>query len=182
MRSSPTAPGPRVLVAFASRHGGTREIAAAIARTLAAAPGARAPWSVTLPPVDRRPDPRGFDAVVLGSALYEGRWLEPAGAYALEAAPQLQSRPSWLFSSGLPAAPHPAGEDAAGGLTQRVGARGHRLLPGRLERRLLSASERQAWATASTVAGDHRDWRAVRTWSEQIAEDLQQSLSLAAAG
>ena len=66
----------RVLVAAASRHGGTAELAVAIAdgvrRGLGEAAGA----------VVRRPgevaDVSDYDAVVLGSAVYFGHWLEEA--------------------------------------------------------------------------------------------------------
>ena len=38
--------------------------------------------------------------MVLGSAVYAGRWLEPAREYAATHAGGLRTRPTWLFSSG----------------------------------------------------------------------------------
>lgn len=170
--------GPRVLVTFASRHGGTREIAAAIARGLA---GARS-LSVVLSPVERRPDPAGFDAVVLGSAVYEGRWLESAVRYAQEVATQRAGDSTWLFSSGLPSAGPLSGEaDDASRLAGLLGARGNRDFAGRVEPRLLSAAERAVW-NRGAATGDFREWRAVRSWSEEIAADLVREQSLAPVG
>ena len=63
-------PGPRVLVAFASRHGATRELAAVVERELARSGRGVA---TVLGPVQCRPDVVGFDAVVLGSGVYGGR-------------------------------------------------------------------------------------------------------------
>jgi menaquinone-dependent protoporphyrinogen oxidase len=171
----PGGPGRRVLVTFGSRHGATREIAAALVRSLAQSDaGRRGGLSAVLVPVDLRPDPAGFDAVVLGSAVYDGRWLEPARRYVAAMAPDLRGRSTWLFSSGVvgdgPGSPDDH-EDAPW-IGDSIGARGHRLFPGRVERRVLSAAERHVWATGADVAGDFRDWGVIRAWSEEIAAEL----------
>ena len=167
--------GPRVLVVFASRHGSTREIAAELARGLSASPaGGSGRLSAVLAPVEVRPDPAGFDAVVLGSAVYSGRWLEQARRYVGAVAPQLRSRPTWLFSSGLVDVRPWCSDDQdrdTHPLEDCVGARGHRAFSGRLERRLLSAAERRVWPAGGAV-GDLRDWRAVRGWAEEIATEV----------
>ncbi|WP_347058146.1 flavodoxin domain-containing protein [Blastococcus sp. HT6-30] len=166
--------GPRVLVAFASRHGATREIAAALAQSLPASRAGRiGRLSTVLAPVELRPDPADFDAVVLGSAVYAGRWLEPARRYVGAVAPELRGRSTWLFSSGLVGdRPGPPDDDPDG---RRIGdwidALDHRVFPGRLERRVLSAAERAGWP-AHAVVGDFRDWRAVRAWCEEIAAEV----------
>ena len=64
----------RVLVVVASRHGGTRQIADAVAGVL---------WDAGFDAdVEDAAgaDPAGYDAVVLGSAVYYGRWLPSARA------------------------------------------------------------------------------------------------------
>jgi menaquinone-dependent protoporphyrinogen oxidase len=165
---------PRVLVAFASRHGATRELAATVARELDRAGAMRGSrLTAVLAPVQRQPDAVHFDAVVLGSAVYGGRWLEPALSWVEDMSAELRERPVWLFSSGLPAAP------AAGRLTgdgrwvaDAIGAREHRLLGGRVERRLLSTAERSAWPASPAWAGDHRNWPAVREWCARIAHEV----------
>ena len=165
--------GPRVLVAFASRHGATREIAAAVVRSLLRSDAARhAGLSAVLAPVQQRPDPAAFDAVVLGSAVYAGRWLEPAWRYVGAVAPELRSCPTWLFSSGLDVGPPRARHDVEDvrWIREAIGARDHRLFPGRLDRRLLSEVERQIWSREP--AGDFRDWESVRSWSQGIAAHL----------
>jgi len=42
----------------------------------------------------------GFDAVVLGSAVYAGHWLKPARELVDRSRDALAARPVWLFSSG----------------------------------------------------------------------------------
>lgn len=167
--------GPRVLVASASRHGSTREVAAALARALRrSAAGRCGGLSAELVPVELRSNPSFFDAVVLGSAVYAGRWLEPAQAYVSAVASALRSRSTWLFSSGLVCyEPMTSDEDGnARWIAESLSARGHQVFPGRVERRLLSAAERRLWDTESASTGDFRDWRSIHQWAEEIATDL----------
>ncbi|RBY80799.1 flavodoxin domain-containing protein [Blastococcus sp. TF02A-26] len=165
----------RVLVAVASRHGATREIAAALARDLTgnpAAPGLDVQASVV--PVDRRPDPRHYDAVVLGSAVYGGAWLSAAREFATASAAVLRARPLWLFSSGpIGQPPFPDGEpyDIAT-LTALLSPRGTRVLPGRLEPALLTFAERAVVTAMRAPVGDARDWTQVRAWADEIAAAL----------
>jgi menaquinone-dependent protoporphyrinogen oxidase len=62
-----------VLVAAASKYGATAEIAEAIGRALRDSGVA-----ADVRPVEQAGDLSGYTGVVLGSAVYVGRWLEPA--------------------------------------------------------------------------------------------------------
>lgn len=170
-----TARGPRVLVTAASRHGSTHQIAGALARGLTESTAGRdlglaARWL----PAENRPDPSGFDAVVLGSAVYAGRWLAAARSVVTAHTAALRARPLWLFSSGpIGAPPFPPDEPYdAGTFVQMLGARGHRVLPGRLEESLLSFEERAMVTAMRAPVGDSRDWCAVAAWGEAIAAEL----------
>jgi menaquinone-dependent protoporphyrinogen oxidase len=79
----------------ASRHGATREIADAVAGVLRAAG-----LDVRVEDAGTSPGPTGDEALVLGSAVYYGRWLPSARAFAEKHAAALSDRPVWLFSSG----------------------------------------------------------------------------------
>ena len=159
----------RVLVAVASRHGGTREIGSVIAEALTAA-GHEVdeldPADVAL--ID------SYDAVVLGSAVYNGRWLPEARELAERAATPLSRRPVWLFSSGLATQPASISNSPTEmrDLRERVAARAHRSFAGRLDRSVLSFAERTIIAAARGREGDHRDLAAVRAWGESIAQEL----------
>jgi menaquinone-dependent protoporphyrinogen oxidase len=169
----PATGGPRrLLVTVASRHGATREIGQAIGARLEAR-GAGGLMAIVLP-VEQRPDPAPYDAVVLGSAVYAGRWLEPARDYAATFAAALRERPVWLFSSGpIGEPPFPPDEPHdAGPLRQITGARGHRVFPGRLDKALLGFGERAMVTAMRAPVGDFRDWDAVRAWTDAIAEEL----------
>ena len=83
--------GPRVLVSAASRHGASREIAAAVSRWLPETPAGRsAGLTITFPPVEQHPDPARFDAVAFGSAVYARRWLEATGQWVTTSAAALR--------------------------------------------------------------------------------------------
>jgi menaquinone-dependent protoporphyrinogen oxidase len=161
-----------VLVVVASRHGATAEIAEALVRAMADCDASRAAGLIAVAiPAEQRPDPVPFDAVVIGSAVYVGRWMEPAREYATGHADVLRRRPVWLFSSGpIGEPPFPPDEphDVAA-LMHLIGARGHTVFPGRLDRSRLSFGERAMVTAMRAPVGDFRDWDAVRTWGEDLA-------------
>jgi menaquinone-dependent protoporphyrinogen oxidase len=161
-----------VLVVVASKHGGTFGIAEAVADELSAT--GLATDLVHLAD-DADPDPGGYHAVVLGSAVYGAHWLLPAARWADDHRAVLRDRPVWLFSSGPVAdAPLPAESDAVlvEGVTADLGARGHRLFGGRLERARLTPQE-LAIVTAFRVGdSDARDLSAARAWAREIATGI----------
>jgi menaquinone-dependent protoporphyrinogen oxidase len=99
----------RILVAVATRHGATREIAENIAAAVdSALTDAAVRSQVEIRDAGLVRSVEGFDAVVLGSAVYMGHWLEPARKLAESFSDELRRVPVWLFSSG------PVGEQESG--------------------------------------------------------------------
>jgi menaquinone-dependent protoporphyrinogen oxidase len=167
--------GLRVLIVVASKHGATAEIGAGLARDLTDSDvGRAAGLSAVSVPVEQQPDPTPYDAVVLGSAVYMGRWLGPQREYAATHVAALRDRRVWLFSSGpIGEPPFPADEphDVAS-LMPLTGALGHRVFPGRLDKSRLSFGERAVVTAMRAPVGDFRDWDAVRSWADEIAAEL----------
>lgn len=162
---------PTLLVAVASRHGATREIAEAVADTLR-----DEGLDVVVSDAADVADVSGYDAVVVGSAVYVGRWLEPARDLVHEHADDLAARPTWLFSSGpIGDPPKPEAEDAVqiSELADLVRARGHRLFSGKLDRSALGFGERAVVLAFRAPEGDFRDWDEIATWSREIAAALR---------
>jgi menaquinone-dependent protoporphyrinogen oxidase len=163
---------PRILVVVATKHGATAEIGRRLAADLSAAPaGRRTGLSALALPARQAPDPAPFDAVVLGSAVYAGSWLDAARDYATHYAAALRSRLVWLFSSGpIGDPPHPPDEPYdISALTEITGARGHRVFPGRVDLDLLGPGERAMVTAMRAPVGDFRDWAAVTAWAAEIA-------------
>jgi len=162
----------RLLVTAASRHGSTAEIATELGKALRGAlPGV----GVDVVPLTRLGDLADYDAVVLGSAVYFGRWLGEARWQVTAHTEVLRQRPVWLFSSGPvgdPSLPDTEPTDAAE-LAAEIGAREHVVFPGALHRELLGIRERLAVGLVRADDGDYRDWPAVRAWADRIAADLR---------
>jgi len=161
----------RVLVSAAGRHGATEEIAAAIGRALV-----EGGLDADVRPVERVLDVEPYDAVVLGSAIYYGKWVEPARRFLERHAGELSARPVWLFSSGPLGDPlRPAEEQPvdAAELVAAVGAREHRLFAGRLERGRLGLRERAVVRAVGAAEGDFRDWAAIAEWAAGISATLR---------
>ncbi len=169
-----------VLVAYASHHGATAEIADRIAAVLTGRG-----HHVSLEQADRVRDVRGFDAFVIGSALYCG-WLKEAKDLVQKNKATVARLPLWLFSSG----PLGASEKNAQGsdirvvpkdiveLGQAVGARDHHVFFGSYDPSakpigFLEKTFKLVPSNAAILeAGDFRDWGEIGAWATGIAEDL----------
>jgi menaquinone-dependent protoporphyrinogen oxidase len=161
----------RVLITAATRHDATREIAEAIGAGLA-----ERGLDSESRPIDEVTDLSGYDAVVLGSAVYMGRWLKPARQFAERNAGALAAVPVWLFSSGPLGPPGrlvpPGGPADINELVKLTGAREHRLFAGRLDRGRLGFAERAAVRAVHAAEGDCRDWDAIEGFAGEIAAQL----------
>jgi menaquinone-dependent protoporphyrinogen oxidase len=165
-----------VLVTAASKHGATTQIAEVIAESLRGAG-----LAVHLRSLDEEPDPAQYDAVVLGSAIYAGRWLEPARTFVERHGAILAERPVWLFSSGpIGDPPLPEGDPPETvAMADRLSARGHRTFAGRLDRSGLGPLERAITRALKAPDGDFRDWEEVRAWATEIGLALEDAATVA---
>ena len=165
----------RILVAVATRHGATREIAENLATSVGSAltdAGVRSHVEVRDAALVRGVE--DFDAVILGSAVYMGHWLEPAHKLAESFSDDLRKIPVWLFSSGPVGEPHKPAEDpvAIDDVVLKLAARGHRLFAGKIDRHALHFPERAVVAALRVKDGDYRDWPTIRAWGHEIGMNL----------
>jgi len=163
----------RVLVSAASRHGATAEIAERIGEGLRQR---LASASITVLPPERVGHVDGFDAYVLGSAVYMGHWISSAMELIENNADAFAGRPVWLFSSGpIGDPPKPNEQPVDVGQAVRVtAAREHKLFSGRLDRSLLGFGERAIAVAFRAPEGDFRDWPAIEAWAGTIADALKE--------
>jgi menaquinone-dependent protoporphyrinogen oxidase len=159
----------RVLVTAATRYGATAEIAAAIAEVLD-----KHGLEATVLPPEQIKGVDGYDAIVVGSAVYAGHWLKPARELLERHSAALADRPVWLFSSGPVGDPPKPEEDPVdvADLLAATGAREHRIFAGKLVRKQLSFPERAIVSALHVPDGDFRDWTQVRQWAAGIASAL----------
>jgi menaquinone-dependent protoporphyrinogen oxidase len=166
----------KVLVCVASRHHSTQEIAEAVAQELRSA-GVQT--DVRTP--DEEPYPAGYDAVIVGSAVYMGHWLGDARAFVEDNVEQLKAKPVWLFSCG------PLGNDRdkpqqdaldLSRLMESTNARGHASFFGKLDKAELGLGERLIASVVHAPEGDFRDWDAIRAWARTVAAELTAPVSM----
>src|SRR5438105_15079793 len=96
-----------LLVAYATKHGSTHEVAEAIAQALRAR-GA----TVDVAPASSVTSAEDYAGVVLGGALYMGRWHGDALKFLKEHRDELISKPLAIFAMG-PKTLDPADVDAS---------------------------------------------------------------------
>jgi menaquinone-dependent protoporphyrinogen oxidase len=163
-----------ILVTAASKQGATGEIAAAIGAALC-----KRGLDATVRAPEHVEDVRGYDAFVIGSAVYMGHWLEPARDLVQRFGVAIAERPVWLFSSG------PVG-DPARKLVQQMGAdpvelpellvqtqaRDHRIFAGKLVKEHVGRAQRLSLAIFRGFEGDFRNWAEIDQWAAQIADAL----------
>lgn len=158
-----------VLVAYASRHGATAEIAEAIAKAIE-----EAGLPAFAQDIDDVDDPAAYRAVVLGSAVYMGRWVKDARAFAEEHREALGNMPLWLFSSG-PIGEPPEPKDSPFGiddLARDLKARDHHVFAGKIDKSELGFGEKAVLKMVGAGEGDFRDWQDINTWAAAVAAEI----------
>jgi menaquinone-dependent protoporphyrinogen oxidase len=185
----------RVLIVYASRHGGSAGIADRIGETLQAEG-----FEVLVRSASKMPSPDSFDGCVVGAGVYMGSWVKEGTNYLARFADSLALRPVWLFSSGpLPGSSKttsassdpielalgPATGPGSGGrrriaeLADKIGPRDHRVFNGMFdpssEPRVISERIVRMFPRSEKIlpAGDFRDWPAIEEWARTIAAAMR---------
>jgi menaquinone-dependent protoporphyrinogen oxidase len=164
----------KVLVTYASEHGGTAQIAQTIAKVLR-----QFDLDVTAKRMDSIETIADYEAVVLGSAIYVGDWLPEAQKFLEKHHVVLSEKPLWLFSSGPTgtgdalslldgALVPPALEELVASIHPREICVFH----GKIDLRRLAPQERELIKAANVPRGDYRDWEAIKRWATEISRAL----------
>ncbi|MGD1992529.1 MAG: flavodoxin domain-containing protein [Anaerolineae bacterium] len=166
----------RVLVAYASKHGATAEIAKRIGEVLR-----KAGLSADVLPAERATNLVPYGAIILGSAIYIGRWRREATNFLETNEQALAKRKVWLFSSG------PTGEgdpvelvdgrkipEAVQPAVNRIQPQDVAIFHGVLDPNELNFVERWMVKRADQPTGDFRNWDDITAWATAIAEVLQE--------
>jgi menaquinone-dependent protoporphyrinogen oxidase len=167
----------KVLVAYATKHGATAEIAEKIGQVLRQA-GLR----TDVLPADGVSDLTPYKAVVLGSAFYIGRWRKDAVKFLQAHEKMLAERPVWLFASG------PTGEGdpvelvegwrypkALQPIIDHIRPRDVAIFHGALDMKKLNPVEKWIIKNVKAPVGDFRDWDAITSWATAVADVLRET-------
>jgi menaquinone-dependent protoporphyrinogen oxidase len=165
----------KILVAYATKYGSTAEIAQKIGEVLISSG-----WDTDVLPVDRVRALDRYEAVVLGSAVYIGKWRKEAVKFLTSNEKMLIDRPVWLFSSG------PTGEGDPVELmkgwrfpvelehiSNRIQPRDITVFHGSVNMDKLNFIEKGMINNVKAPVGDFRNWDAINSWATTIGEDLK---------
>ncbi|MBE0477483.1 MAG: flavodoxin domain-containing protein [Coriobacteriia bacterium] len=161
-----------VLVAYASRHGATRGVAETVADELRAQG-----VDVDVTPVERAPAVEGYDGAVIGSAVYNARWMPEAVRFIERNREALRRMPHAYFQvclSILGDSPRKeriieAWMEPPAEIAEPISAV---TFPGAIDRAKLEAGERLLVWLSRVPDGDYRDWPAIRAWAASLAPEF----------
>lgn len=168
--------GKRILVAYSSKYGATQEIAEKIGEVLM-----QSGDQVDVSSVGTVSDLTRYQAIILGSAIYVGKWPKESAKFLKANEKFLADHPFWVFSSG------PSGEGDPLELVEgklipadlqsaidRIHPRGITIFHGNINLEKINSIEK--WAVKNVVKkpfGDFRDWNSIVTWSGEISAELK---------
>lgn len=163
-----------VLVAFASKHGSTEEIAAAIGHEISAHG-----LAVDVVEAGDVHDLSPYTDVVAGSAVYLKRWRPSARRLMRRLQRDLGDRPLWIFSSGFvgDSEPDPVWCEPAAMLKQarQLNLQDHVVFGGRVPQAPRNFVERAMLKSTPADQQDRRDFVEIRRWAAAIASSTPAS-------
>jgi len=166
----------RILVAYATKYGGTAEIAEKIGQVLR-----QAGLQTDVLPANRVGNLTSYKAVVLGSAVYIGKWHKDAVNFLQANEKTLIERQVWLFSSG------PTGQGdalellkgwrfpkALQPIADRIQPCDIAVFHGNVNMKKLNFIEKWMLKNVQAPLGDFRDWESITSWAKAIAYVLKE--------
>jgi menaquinone-dependent protoporphyrinogen oxidase len=165
----------KVLVAYASKYGATKEIAEKIGEALK-----QEGLQADVLPVKSVKNLAEYKAVVIGSAVYIAQWRKEAANFLKANEKQLSERPVWLFSTG------PAGKGDPVALLKgwrfpkglqpvadRIKPRDIAIFHGKYDVNKMNPIEKWMIKNVKSPVGDFRDWEMITKWAKGIAEAVK---------
>jgi menaquinone-dependent protoporphyrinogen oxidase len=158
-----------ILVCYATRYGSTVDIAGIIGKELEAAC-----HHVVVSPIADGEDPANYDAIVIGSPLYMGKWLAEVRDFVSRFRFPLNERPVAVFSVGYSLKDRTmehlkSGEDALVDIRVFITPVSAGFFPGKVDPDRMSAADKAIVTLGGVTPGDFRDEDLVRSWARDLA-------------
>jgi menaquinone-dependent protoporphyrinogen oxidase len=157
----------KVLVTASGRYGSTQEIAESIGRSLL-----RHGHDVSVIPSPDVDEVAGFDAIVMGGAVYAGQWLRDGRELIKRTHQALTELPLWVFSSGPVGDMRPEPPPLMVDILEPLRPVDHAVFGGKLIRSQLFLGDRAVAQSLGAPDGDYRDWAVIDAWAEKVATEL----------
>lgn len=160
----------KTLVAYASKHGATREIAEKLSQHLS-----NNGIQNSLIPVEEVESLSQYENIILGSAVYIGQWQKKAVKFLKGNQEILASKNVWLFSTG------PTGEgdpvelmkgwkfpEGLKSIADKIKPKDIAVFHGALDESKLNTLEKMTIKMVKAPMGDFRDWKMLEDWANKI--------------
>ncbi len=169
----------KLLVAYASKHGSSAEIALFIAQVFTIQG-----VEVTVKDVKEVESVEGYDAYILGSPIYGGLWLTEMSRFLDKVWVQLHGKPVYFWISCIRILESDGLQHALDNYIHRrvldeIGVREVAVFAGKIRLDEIDWNER--WTLSARYDGkalpgsrndDFRDWDAIRAWAEKIRAEV----------
>ncbi len=158
-----------ILVCYATRYGSTGEIAGIIGEELR-----KTGHGVTVFPLSEVKDPGMYDAVVIGSPLYMGKWLTEARDFVSRFQHPLRERPVAVFSVGYSLKERTMENlqnvDAAldTGVKIFLSPVHSGYFAGSVNPDIMTPADRAIVTMSGALPGDYRDSEEVKRWAREL--------------
>jgi menaquinone-dependent protoporphyrinogen oxidase len=165
----------KVLVAYGSKYGSTKEIAEKIGEAVKGEG-----VDVDVLSADKVKSVTGYQGVVIGSAAYIGMWRKEVVSFVKKNEKELTKRPVWIFSSGPAGKGDPVKQmegwlypKALQPVIANIKPEDITVFHGNISVEKMSWMEKQMIKMVKSEYGDFRDWDAIAKWGKEIAAELK---------
>lgn len=171
-----------VLVTYYSLRGSTKEIAERIGSVLSSK--ITSPSTVEVLSMEQVTDPSKYNFVIIGSAVHNFVWVEPASSWLSTNGAALSNSSVWAFSVGTPFAVGKIAQrmmeskdeekKLAAAISEHVKLEGHVLFNGRFLKSHATTKFNFWWRIFGGKFGDFRDWEKIDQWAGQVRDTIVQ--------
>lgn len=158
-----------ILITSSSRHGATESVAQVIDERLR-----EAGFTVELAKPEDVTTLEGYDAVIIGSAVYMTNWTPETVDFTKRFRDELKNCRVWAFSVGLSGVNKGQLNDPSriGPVLLSINPVEHKSFGGRYNPSELTLRERSIARLGGASEGDYRDFEEVAAWADAIAAAL----------
>ena len=164
----------KILVAYASKYGATKEIAERIGKTLT-----ESGLVTEVLPAEQVKELSTYKAVVMGSAAYIGNWRKEATGFIHKFDDDLEKMPTWVFSSGpledgdalqlMKGWKYPKSLEST---IARIKPCDITVFHGAVDLKQMNLLEKFMMNRFKLSRSDFRRWDLIEAWSKKIAAEL----------
>ena len=162
----------RILIAYATQHGSTAEIAQAVGKELTASG-----FDVEIAEIKNITSLSGYNGIVIGAPLYMGGLMKDVSQFIGRFALELARLPVASFAVGLTPVSKAAGNvdhamECLHTSLSPIKPVGTILFAGKLDPAGLGFIQRKMMELGKVPAGDFRDWDLIAAWARELPEKM----------